>query len=79
MLLLVAVAWTVGWFLIRNRVGEALDSWLAAEARNGRQWTCRDRTIVGYPFRIEIVCSALDLKQGAVAASFGRVEAVAQG
>ena len=78
MLLLVAVAWSVAWFVIRNRTGEALDSWLAAEARNGRQWTCRDRTIGGYPFRIEIVCSALDLKQGPTTASFGRVEAVAQ-
>ena len=78
LLLLVAVAWSVGWFLIRNRAGEAVDAWLAAEARAGRQWTCPDRTIGGYPFRIEIVCRTLDLKQGAVTASFGRVEAVAQ-
>jgi hypothetical protein len=78
LLLLAAVAWSVAWFVIRNRAGEALDGWLQAEARGGRQWTCQDRRIGGYPFRIEIVCNALSLKQGAVTAAFGRVEAVAQ-
>jgi len=78
LLLLIAVAWSVAWFVIRGRAAGALDGWLAAEARAGRQWTCQDRTIAGYPFRIEIVCGALGLKQGPVTASFGRVEAVAQ-
>ncbi|MXQ11312.1 DUF2125 domain-containing protein [Microvirga makkahensis] len=78
LLLLVAIAWSVAWFVIRNRTAEALDAWLAAEARDGRQWTCPDRTIAGYPFRVEIVCNALELKQGAVTASFGRTEAIAQ-
>ncbi|MCB5174389.1 MULTISPECIES: DUF2125 domain-containing protein [Microvirga] len=78
LLLLLAVAWSVGWFVIRNRADEALDTWLAAEARAGRQWTCQDRAIGGYPFRIEVTCDALTLQQGAVTASFGPVEAVAQ-
>jgi hypothetical protein len=78
LLLLVAVAWSVAWFVIRGRAAEALDGWLTAEARAGRQWTCQDRRIGGYPFRLEIVCGSLDMKQGAVAASFGRVESVAQ-
>lgn len=78
LLLLVAVAWSVAWFFIRNRAGDMLDSWLAAEAAQGRQWTCPDRTIAGYPFRIELVCPTFALKQGAVNASFGRVEAIAQ-
>ncbi len=78
LLLLLAIAWSIAWFVIRNRAADALDSWLAAEARSGRQWTCGDRTIAGYPFRIEIVCNSLDLKRGAVTASFGRTEAVAQ-
>ncbi|HZH09208.1 MAG TPA: DUF2125 domain-containing protein [Microvirga sp.] len=78
LLLLVAIAWSVAWFVIRNRATGALDAWLAAEAGSGRQWTCADRTIAGYPFRIEIVCNTLDLKQGTVSASFGRTEAIAQ-
>src|SRR5829696_4985740 len=74
LLLLLAIAW----FVIRNRTAEALDGWIAAEARAGREWTCVERTIAGYPFRIEVICNALDLKRGAVTASFGRTEAVAQ-
>lgn len=78
LLLLVAVAWSVAWFVIRNRTAEMLDAWIVSENRIGRHWTCTDRTIAGYPFRIEIVCGALSLKQGAVTASFGRTEAIAQ-
>lgn len=78
LLLAIAVAWSAAWFVIRNRAAEALDGWLAAEARSGRQWSCPDRSIGGYPFRIEVVCPSLSLKQGAVSASFGRVESVAQ-
>ena len=78
LLLLLAIAWSIAWFVIRNRTAEALDGWIAAEARGGRQWTCGDRTIAGYPFRIEIICNSLDLKRGAITASFGRTEAVAQ-
>src|SRR5919112_660159 len=78
LLLLLAIAWSIAWFVIRNRTAEALDGWIAAEVRAGRQWTCADRTIAGYPFRIEVICNALDLKRGAVSASFGRTEAVAQ-
>jgi hypothetical protein len=78
LLLLLAIAWSIAWFVIRNRAADALDGWLAAEARGGRQWTCGDRAIAGYPFRIEVICNSLDLKRGAVTASFGRTEAVAQ-
>lgn len=78
LLLLLAIAWSIAWFVIRNRTAEALDGWIAAEARAGREWTCTDRRIAGYPFRIEVICNALDLKRGAVSASFGRTEAVAQ-
>ncbi|MBA1157204.1 DUF2125 domain-containing protein [Microvirga mediterraneensis] len=78
LLLLVAIAWSIAWFVIRSRTAEALDGWIAAEARSGRQWTCGDRSIAGYPFRIEIICESLDLKRGSVSASFGRTEAVAQ-
>lgn len=75
---LLSVAWSAAWWTIRDRAGEALDGWLAAEARADRQWTCRDRQIGGYPFRIEVACADLSLQQGPVSASLGRVEAVAQ-
>lgn len=78
LLFLIAVAWSIAWFVIRNRAGEMLDAWLAMEAQRGRQWTCTDRTIAGYPFRIELVCNTLEMKQGTVTASFGRTEAISQ-
>ena len=49
-LLLLAVAWTIGWFYMRHRVTAGLDAWLASEARRGREWTCPDRAVGGYPF-----------------------------
>jgi hypothetical protein len=78
LLVLLAVAWSAAWFLIRGRVEAGLDAWLAAEAAAGRQWTCTDRTIEGYPFRIEISCAELRLQGEGPAGSFGPVEAVAQ-
>jgi hypothetical protein len=78
LLLLVAAAWSVAWFVIRGRVEGGLDAWLAAEANAGRQWTCADRAIAGYPFRIEVVCSSLRFQQGGTTASVGRVQSVAQ-
>lgn len=78
LLVLIAVAWSIAWVVIRNRTEEGLDRWLASEAKGGRNWTCRDRTIGGYPFRVEVICGSLTLKQGTATASLGRVESVAQ-
>ncbi|MBF9232781.1 DUF2125 domain-containing protein [Microvirga alba] len=78
LLLLVAVAWSIAWLLIRNRTSEALDAWFAMEAKAGRQWTCQNRNVGGYPFRIEVTCGSLSMKQGAMSASLGRVESIAQ-
>ena len=50
------LGWTVLWGIARQQAGAALDGWIAAEARHGRTWTCPDRTIDGYPFRIAIAC-----------------------
>jgi hypothetical protein len=75
---LIAVAWSAAWWVIRTRTGEAIDGWLAAEAKIGRQWTCQDRQIGGYPFRIEVTCANLSVQRGPVTASLGRIEAVAQ-
>ncbi len=75
---LVAVAWSAAWVLLRNRASEALDRFLAAEARAGRQWSCADRRIGGYPFRIEVACASLTMRRGETALSLGRMRSVAQ-
>jgi hypothetical protein len=78
LLILVAIAWTVAWFVIRDRTAERLEAVQAAEARAGRQWTCKDRSISGYPFRIEVACAELSVLRDGIAVSLGRVESVAQ-
>jgi hypothetical protein len=78
LLALVAVAWSVAWFVIRGRVADGLDAWLAAEAAAGRQWTCAGRSLAGYPFRIELSCAELRLRSEGLSGSLGPVEAVAQ-
>ena len=60
-LALLAVGWAAFWFVVRGRVAEAVDSALVREAGLGRSWTCADRTIGGFPFRVELRCSSLSL------------------
>lgn len=78
LLALVAFGWSVAWFVIRGRVVGGLDEWVAAEAEQGRRWTCADRQVGGYPFRIEIVCASLSLDRPDVRATLGRVLVAAQ-
>jgi hypothetical protein len=78
LLVLVAVAWSAAWFVMRDRTETAIDSMLRREARAGRQWDCRDRSISGFPFRLEVTCASLSVRRSDITASFGRVEAVAQ-
>lgn len=78
LLVLVAIAWSVAWWMVRSRAIDSLDAWLATETRAGRQWACADRQIGGYPFRIVVACGSLTLKQGPVTASLGRVTSMSQ-
>jgi hypothetical protein len=62
-LLLVALAavWSAFWFYARGRVTAEIDAALAREAERGRSWICTDRSVGGYPFRIELRCNSLAL------------------
>lgn len=55
---LVCLAWTGFWFFARGKAIEAMDVWMAREARLGRAWTCPDRAVDGFPFRMRFSCSA---------------------
>ena len=78
LLALLAVAWSGAWLFIRGRATEAIDAWLAAEAAAGRHWDCPDRSVAGFPFRLEVTCPTLSLRSPDLTASVGRVAAVAQ-
>lgn len=60
LLFLAAVGWLISWSIIRSSVSEGLDRWFVSEAQSGRTWTCPKRSVSGFPFRIEVVCTAPD-------------------
>ena len=70
------------WAFATWRAGQEMDAWLDREARLGRTWTCPNREIGGFPFRIEVTCdkpSFTGRAQGRdVTGEVGRVMAVAQ-
>lgn len=75
-------ALSVFWLWASWRVGREIDAWLAAEAAHGRAWTCPDRSVGGYPFRIEVICDNPTFAGRAegrdVTGGLKRVHAVAQ-
>ena len=55
-LAILVLGWSVLWAVARQQAAAGLDTFIAAEAAHGRRWSCPDRTIDGYPFRIEVAC-----------------------
>ncbi|WP_018260401.1 DUF2125 domain-containing protein [Methylobacterium sp. WSM2598] len=78
LLLVIAALWSAGWVWLRGRAEREIDGWFAREARAGRTWTCTDRRIGGYPFRLELRCAGLGFARRDVAFTAGPVVAVAQ-
>jgi hypothetical protein len=61
LLAILAAGWSGLWVMARGKVEQHLDAGIAREAAAGRNWTCRDRSIGGYPFRIELRCAGVTL------------------
>ena len=78
LLLLLAVAWSAGWFWARGRAQSEMDAWLAREAAAGRNWTCTDRSIAGYPFRLELRCASVKLARSDGGFTLGPITVVVQ-
>lgn len=82
LLFAIAAGWSAFWFVARSTVNTAVGTWLAREAAQGRQWSCPDRDIAGFPFRFELTCTNLAFSgttpEGPVAGSLPRLAAVAQ-
>lgn len=82
LLVALGLAWS-GFWLYSSRLAEtSVEHWIAAEAAHGRIWSCADREISGYPFRIELNCSSISL-DGALGGSSvhmtsGRMHAATQ-
>ncbi|GJE15776.1 DUF2125 domain-containing protein [Methylobacterium marchantiae] len=78
LLLAVVLLWSAGWFWIRGKAESEMDAWLAREASAGRNWTCADRSITGYPFRIELRCASLAFSRADSRFTLGPLTAVVQ-
>lgn len=57
-LVIIIAGWSIFWNYAANRAGEVVDGFVAREAARGRLWTCPERQVSGYPFRLEIRCDA---------------------
>ncbi len=52
----VAAGWSVVWYLGTRQADELITAWLAEEAAKGRTYDCAQRSVDGYPFRVEVSC-----------------------
>lgn len=57
LLLVAALAWSGFWFYAASQVDDAVDTWRAREAAAGRIYDCANRSVAGFPFRLEVRCS----------------------
>jgi hypothetical protein len=57
LLLIAAIAWSAFWFFAASEVGVKADAWRAQEAKSGRFYDCANRSVSGFPFRLEVRCS----------------------
>jgi len=62
LLLMLALAWCGFWLYSAQRATAELANLKTMEAARGRVWDCADQSIVGFPFRIELHCSSVQLE-----------------
>ena len=56
-LLIVCLGWSAFWMVAAQSTETALADWFAQEEHVGRVWSCPQRSLGGFPFRIELRCS----------------------
>lgn len=87
LLVIAAAAWSAFWFYAASQVDVQAEAWRAREAKSGRVFDCANRSVAGYPFRLEILCRDPNVAlvsqtagQGAVpiTAKLGEILVVAQ-
>ena len=62
LLLIAAVAWSGFWLYSASKVDSTTDAWREREARSGRIYDCANRSVGGYPFRLEVRCDNPSVK-----------------
>ena len=70
-LLAAAIAgWSLVWSAAARKTGAVLDAWIENESQLGRNWTCSERRISGYPLDIEVSCADLQFRGEVFAENF---------
>jgi hypothetical protein len=76
------VVWTGFWFYARSQIEGAIDGAIAAQAARGGEIRCPERSVSGYPFRLQVRCVAPSLvsvdEGGRLEASLERLDIVAR-
>jgi hypothetical protein len=67
LVVLVAGAWTAGWFYAAGQVRQTIATLGNADAET--RFTCDELAVTGYPFRIDVDCRGATLVQGDVTAT----------
>ena len=80
LLILVAIGWTIAWFVIRDRTAAGLDAFRAAEERAGKAMDLQGPLhLPATRSGVEVSCAELGVvRDGQSPVSLGRVESVAQ-
>jgi hypothetical protein len=55
-IIVLAIGWSIFWYVAATITGREIGEWIKREAEDGRNWTCPERSVGGYPFRVEIGC-----------------------
>jgi hypothetical protein len=53
-----AAIWSGIWYYAASKTENVIADTLIKEATHGREWTCPNRRVSGFPFRIEVSCDA---------------------
>jgi hypothetical protein len=61
LVLIAAAAWSAFWFYAASQVDQNVDAWRAREAASGRVYDCANRSVAGFPFRLEVRCSGVSV------------------
>lgn len=77
----IAIGWSVLWVTASRIAEQRIDAWIAAEAADGRSYTCERRGMGGYPFRFSLTCDGarahLTTPDGTLSVTFEAVRATA--
>ena len=74
LVVVLAIGWSVFWYVASSEIGRQFDGWQAREARAGRVYKCGDLSVGGYPFRFEVSCANASANLAAQTASQAPIE-----